>query len=278
MLNFVDRRSWIAHGADASERYRSFARPAVFSQDRLTVTMATHLVEQKSKHNCKLLLEELNRAIDEEMRLRTKILELGIKDISTHVALPQNRLDQLDEDSADYDDRRMCFSCKHICFYSCVACECSRSKVSCLRHYHYMCRCPIEKKYMMVWSTEDEMKKVRDEVKEFLEKLESKNGDSDAEVDSHEDKNEEDGFDSKTGVKLSPGVAEDLRRNKGYMVDMSETSPLSFIPRTGQSLVEKINDGKRKKLEEIVIEKKSKLENNGNSDVKRPPLFGRWFS
>ena len=108
----------------------------------------------------------------------------------------------------------------------------------------------------MVWSTEDEMKQVRDEVKEFWEKLESNNADSDAQVDSHEDegKNEEGGVDSKTGVKLAPGVAEDLRRNEGYVIDMSETSPLSFIPRSGQSLVEKTNNGKRKIMEEIVIE------------------------
>lgn len=136
--------SWIAHGADANERYRSFARPAVFSHDRLTFTMANHLEDQKSYRTCKLLLDELKRVTDEEMRLRLQLIESGVRDVSEHIQLPANRLDQLDEKSADYDDMRLCFSCKHVCFFSCVACECSQSKVSCLRHSHFMCRCPVE--------------------------------------------------------------------------------------------------------------------------------------
>jgi hypothetical protein len=265
-LTFSPSFSWISHGADASERYRSFARPAVFSQDRLTFTMANHLKEQKSHHNCKLLLDELNRVINEEMRLRTKLLEAGVRDISNDVRLPQNKVDQLDEDSADYDDKRMCFSCKHICFYSCVACECSRSKVSCLRHSHYMCRCPVDKKYMMVWSTADEMYKFYDKVKEFFVKLNPKVESSDK--DEGKDAEEEKDNDSETGevsAELAPGVVEDMKRNEGYLVDMSETSPLSFIPRNGQLLLEEISSAKRKQAEtegsEDSIEKKVKLDN-----------------
>lgn len=69
--------------------------------------MANHLKDQRSHHNCELLLNELNRVIKEEMRLRTKLLEAGVCDISNDVQLPQNKVDQLDEDSADYDDKRM---------------------------------------------------------------------------------------------------------------------------------------------------------------------------
>lgn len=170
-VNFATH-DWIEHGSDANERYRSFARPAVFSHDRLTFTMAYHLSEQKSYKNCKLLLKELERVVAEEMQLRRKLIAQGVRDVSEEIQLPPNRLDQLDEDSADYDDKRLCHACKHVCFFSAVACECSQSKVSCLRHSHYMCRCPIERRYLMVWSKEEELKNTLHKVREHCEALE----------------------------------------------------------------------------------------------------------
>lgn len=155
-VNFATS-DWIAYGSDANERYRSLARASVFSHDRLTFTMANHLKEHKSFAACKLLLDELERVIEEETRLRNKLLSDGIRDISNIVNLPKNRLDQLDEASASYDDKRLCHACKHICFFSAVACACSHSKVSCLRHSHFMCRCPPKRKYMMIWSPIEEL-------------------------------------------------------------------------------------------------------------------------
>jgi histone demethylase JARID1 len=155
-VNFATH-DWIAYGSDANERYRSFARPAVFSHDRLTFTMANHLVEQNSYSTCKLLLDELERVVEEELRLRKTLAESGVRDVSSYITLPKNRLDQLDENSANYDDKRLCHACKHVCFFSAVACECSQSKVSCLRHSHYMCRCPTDRKYFMLWSNEKEL-------------------------------------------------------------------------------------------------------------------------
>lgn len=174
-VNFATH-DWIAHGADANERYRSYARPAVFSHDRLTFTMANHLNEQKTYATCHLLLAELERVVAEELELREKLISEGIRDVSHMITLPRNRLDQLDEESADYDDKRLCHACKHVCFFSAVACECSQTKVSCLRHSHYMCRCTPERKYLMIWSGEKEMngtlKKVRDYCSS-LQKVES---------------------------------------------------------------------------------------------------------
>jgi hypothetical protein len=155
-VNFATH-DWIAYGSDANERYRSFARPAVFSHDRLTFTMANHLVEQNAYSTCKLLLDELERVVEEELRLRKTLAESGVRDVSSYITLPKNRLDQLDENSANYDDKRLCHACKHVCFFSAVACECSQSKVSCLRHSHYMCRCPTDRKYFMLWSNEKEL-------------------------------------------------------------------------------------------------------------------------
>lgn len=251
--------SWISHGAGASERYRSFARPAVFSQDRLTFTMANHLEDQKSYHTCKLLVEELKRVIDEELRLRNKLMEEGVRDVTEFVKLPQNKVDQLDEDSADYDDKRLCHSCKHICFFSCVACECSKSKVSCLRHSHYMCRCAVENRYMMVWSTEEEMKRVHENAKAFAEKLKEKLDEKkkNADMISSEGKEEEqDGDDSET---QAPGNVEDAKRHRNYRVDLSESSPLCSLPRNGQKvLMDLMNFAKRKPSEEVELGNDSK--------------------
>lgn len=136
---------------------KSFARPAVFSHDRLTFTMAQHVEEEESHKNCSLLLKELKRIVEEELQLRKKLFYSGVRDVSEQIELPKNCLDQLDQDSAEYDDKRLCHACKHVCFFSAVACVCSQSNVSCLRHSHYMCRCPMERRYLMIWSSENEL-------------------------------------------------------------------------------------------------------------------------
>ena len=203
--------------------YRSFARPAVFSHDRLTFTMANHLKDQKAYNTCKLLAAELQRVIDEEMRLRQKLLEAGVRDLSGEINLPANRLDQLDEESADYDDKRLCHACKHVCFFSCIACECSQSKVSCLRHSHYMCRCPPQKKYMMIWTQKSELDKTQDAVKTFCENL-KKQTDSNANV--LPDSTASPAYDNPVVLpETAPGAAEDLKRQKGKVIDLSVTFP-----------------------------------------------------
>ncbi len=155
-VNFA-LHDWIPHAVDANERYRTFARPSVFSHDRLVYTMAHWAKELRTREICSALAQELRRLKNEELLLRAKLIKAGVRDVSNDVALPANRLDQLDEESADYDDKRLCHSCKHICFFSAVCCECSESKVSCLRHSHYMCRCSIKRKYLLVWTKEKEM-------------------------------------------------------------------------------------------------------------------------
>jgi histone demethylase JARID1 len=171
-VNFATH-DWIVHGSAANEKYRTYARPAVFSHDRLTFTMANHLDEQKAYSTCKLLLEELERVVEEELNLRRELIAEGVRDVSEMITLPPNRLDQLDEKSASYDDKRLCHACKHVCFFSAVACECSQSKVSCLRHSHYMCRCPSRLRYFLIWSTEEELTSTVERVRQRCAELKS---------------------------------------------------------------------------------------------------------
>lgn len=241
--------SWITHGADANERYRSFARPAVFSHDRLTFTMANHLNEQKSPMTCKLLVTELERVINEEISQRKKLLKDGVRDVSEYINLPPNRIDQLDEISANYDDKRLCFACKHICFFSCVACECSKSKVSCLRHSHFMCRCATEKRYMMIWSTENEMKDTLNKTKSRLEELEK-------ECSDHTNGSEKivPQQQKRSLAELAPGVDEDDENHRNFSLDVSASSPMFKVPVTGQRLLQQsVRDNR------IIIKDESKI-------------------
>ena len=173
-VNFA-LHDWIPHAVDANERYRTFARPSVFSHDRLVYTMAHWVKELRTKEICSALAQELRRLKNEELLLRAKLIKAGVRDVSNDVELPPNRLDQLDEESADYDDKRLCHSCKHICFFSAVCCECSESKVSCLRHSHYMCRCSIKRKYLLVWTKEKEMNDTIAKVERRGEELDNSN-------------------------------------------------------------------------------------------------------
>jgi len=207
-VNFATH-DWIAYGSDANERYRSFARPAVFSHDRLTFTMANHLVEQKAYSTCKLLLGELERVVEEELRLRSHLLESGVRDVSSYITLPNNRLDQLDENSANYDDKRLCHACKHVCFFSAVACECSQSKVSCLRHSHYMCRCPTDRKYFMIWSNETELKSTLERVRAHCAALKTQSDNDDDENKAHVDEGIQDPL-----PKVAPGAEKDAAMHK----------------------------------------------------------------
>lgn len=139
--------------------------------------MAHHVEQELSRKNCTLLLCELERIVEEELKLRKKLVDSGVRDVSDQIELPKNCLDQLDEDSAEYDDKRLCHACKHVCFFSAVACVCSQSNVSCLRHSHYMCRCPIERRYLMIWSSERELKSTIQRVRNHCASLNaSKNG------------------------------------------------------------------------------------------------------
>lgn len=77
------------------------------------------------------------------------LVVIGIRDISSIVKLPKNTFYTIDDKAVDYDDMRCCNICKNACIFSAVACECDKSKVACSRHFHAMCKCPKEKKFLL---------------------------------------------------------------------------------------------------------------------------------
>lgn len=218
-VNFA-LQDWIPHAVDANERYRTFGRASVFSHDRLVYTMAHHTNELQTKEICNSLAHELHRLMQEELLLRQKLINAGVRDVSKDVDLPPNRLDKLDEESADYDDKRLCHSCKHICFFSAVCCECSDSKVSCLRHSHYMCRCSIKRKYLLSWTPESEMRETISRVEERGEELNSTKQSAPAGVPSSH----------KGPLKDAPGSSKDRLLHQTHEVSVQPIIPLDSIP------------------------------------------------
>jgi JmjC domain, hydroxylase/C5HC2 zinc finger/jmjN domain len=234
-VNFATH-DWISYGADANEKYRTYQRPAVFSHDRLTFTMANHCEQDQTSYDtCKLLLNELQRVIDEELSLRNKLLQSGVRDVSHLIHLRKNRCDQLDEESANYDDQRTCHECKHVCFFTAVACQCSQRKVSCLRHSHYMCACRNTSKYLMIWSQKDELLSTLERVKKHCDYLQHKEGKNDT-LGNESTKN--DSLDRNKSNKkwqttlpdIAPGVQEDYERHKNVLI---LTDPMTWIPKRG---------------------------------------------
>ncbi|GKY90390.1 hypothetical protein MPSEU_000013000 [Mayamaea pseudoterrestris] len=227
---------WVSYGGLANERYRSFNRPAVFSHDRLAFTMAHHLSDQRDYKSCQLLKNELKRIVDEELRRRDYLKAAGVRDVSDLIMLPPNVVDRIDEDSADYDDRRLCHTCKHVCFFAAVACECSQLKVSCLRHCELLCTCEPSKKYFMFWTKDEDLRAALESVEMHCEMLKGPADEKEMEaarILSH--------------VPLPPvaeGVEKDMLIHKGEDVSVAAVTRESFAkrPRCGDAEVRKAAD------------------------------------
>ena len=219
-VNFAPQ-DWLTCGSQANERYRSFGRPSVFAQNRLLFTMAYHLDEVKSYANCLSLLKELERLTKEELDARKQLIKTGVRDVSNVIKLPKNKLNQLDDASADYDDKRLCYACKHVCFLSCVGCECSQSKVSCLRHSHSMCRCVTRRRYFMIWTPEKELSETLDKVRTHLATLEKPAG---AETEDSKVSNAEkpSGHDL---PEIAEGVEKDIVNHKDETISLEPFDP-----------------------------------------------------
>ncbi|ETW08892.1 hypothetical protein H310_01385 [Aphanomyces invadans] len=154
---------WIPFGRVCSERYREVGRLSVFSHDRFMSVLAKRgLFPDDADHDddvgalvqaSRMLMDELNRLVDEEIRLRDQLVKSGIV---TVVAMTK-RNEALTDDEMGYDDRRQCVACKHSLFFSGIACSCSHTKVACLRHADKLCQCDPSKKVFLQWFTLLEM-------------------------------------------------------------------------------------------------------------------------
>jgi hypothetical protein len=67
----------------------------------------------------------------------------GIRSVANVVTLPDNDFEVLDKSAIIYDDKRTCCVCKVVCMFSAIVCECSTSRVACVRPAceSSMCKC-----------------------------------------------------------------------------------------------------------------------------------------
>ena len=78
----------------------------------------------------------------------------------------------------------MCLLCKQVCVFSAIACECSAKDVSCIRHYHLLCRCgkngidyqkkeknskvSVNRRFLISWASVNDLQRLRSESKKYL--------------------------------------------------------------------------------------------------------------
>jgi len=167
-VNFATA-DWLAKGSEAELRYRHFGRPAVFSHVRLLFTLVVHINDIDFAYRLPLL-KQIEQVCDEELRYRPIYRDAGI---TMGFDLPSNEFSSINEDRISYDEMRTCEICKCVCVFSAVACKCSQSKVSCLRHQlDHMCKCPKDQKYTMSWASDKELIDMRSKVRASIRVLE----------------------------------------------------------------------------------------------------------
>eukprot|EP00629_Pelagomonadales_sp_RCC1024_P003224 CAMPEP_0119266428 /NCGR_PEP_ID=MMETSP1329-20130426/4916_1 /TAXON_ID=114041 /ORGANISM="Genus nov. species nov., Strain RCC1024" /LENGTH=507 /DNA_ID=CAMNT_0007266307 /DNA_START=264 /DNA_END=1787 /DNA_ORIENTATION=+ len=141
---------WIEHANLANERYRRIGRLAVLSHDRLMFTLARHCDEFDDSASCQQLRKELKRIMREELVLRPQLYAEGVRRHSTRMRPSrEDYTEVIDAVAFEEDDTRICAVCKHTCFLSAVACNCSQTQVCCLRHISYNCECPSTNKFFI---------------------------------------------------------------------------------------------------------------------------------
>mmetsp|Transcript_17874 Transcript_17874/g.26473 ORF Transcript_17874/g.26473 Transcript_17874/m.26473 type:complete len:85 (-) Transcript_17874:665-919(-) len=83
-----------------------YARPSVFSYDRMAFMLSIYLPDYSLK-SCKQILKELKKLRDEEVYMRNLLLNEGVRDPGNNVKLQRFKLAIFDENSSQHDDRRM---------------------------------------------------------------------------------------------------------------------------------------------------------------------------
>lgn len=152
---------WVRYGREAIDRYRRFARPSVFSHERLVLTLACHVASDTWPLSAlRHLVDDLHRIVEEEEGHRKRLRDMGVRcGLIEASRLPPNNLQHLDAASATYDDQRQCVSCKQTCFLSAVACECNTQAVACVLCLdRALCQCPSDRKYLLEWNEMSELR------------------------------------------------------------------------------------------------------------------------
>eukprot|EP00599_Poterioochromonas_sp_BG-1_P007151 CAMPEP_0173148590 /NCGR_PEP_ID=MMETSP1105-20130129/9812_1 /TAXON_ID=2985 /ORGANISM="Ochromonas sp., Strain BG-1" /LENGTH=537 /DNA_ID=CAMNT_0014063277 /DNA_START=92 /DNA_END=1705 /DNA_ORIENTATION=- len=147
---------WIPSGSEALEKYRAVARESAFSTQRLVFTALQN--KEDFKHDRRKLYQEIAKIIQDELNGRAIAISKGVRELADIIQLRPNNFETFDEKAIEYDEMRICCLCKQSCLFTAVACECDRSKVSCLIHFQHMCKCPNNRRFLLNWGTDEDLK------------------------------------------------------------------------------------------------------------------------
>jgi histone demethylase JARID1 len=155
---------WLVHGQQCAERYRSWARSSPISRERLVMAMARNL-DDLDLNGCILLANDIKRLRDEQDLLRRGVHEAGV-----HHAC---RMPNENPDDEEFDEKRLCSICQHLCYFSCVVCSCDSDRVVCLRHHNSLCQCNRRENCFLFWYTVKEMDAALETVQNHVLALQS---------------------------------------------------------------------------------------------------------
>lgn len=210
--------AWLPFGREAVERYRKFGRNPVFSHERLVLTLAApaNLSADWSEASIRALLRELTAIVTEEERRRRDLRARGVRfDVVGRDKLPPNRLAFVDGASLDYDEKRVCLRCRHVCFLSAVACECDALNVTCLKDVAALCGCGMERRYLLAWHDMAELWAMVEGVDRFLQERVRRSSDTQQQrTQAHEE--------SKAAVKQDKEAAFKAEPEPGWERDYEE--------------------------------------------------------
>ena len=153
---------WLTFGQSCSERYRSWGRGSPISRERLVMQMCENLNELDSQ-GCQLLWDQIKILRDEQEKLRRQVYQAGVLHA---MQMPHEK-----PDDEEFDEKRLCSTCQHLCFFSAVVCSCDADKVACLRHHNDLCQCNRRDNCFLFWYTVKEMDESLDGITKHIKKI-----------------------------------------------------------------------------------------------------------
>ncbi|BAT79962.1 hypothetical protein LR48_Vigan213s001500 [Vigna angularis] len=154
---------WLMHGQNAVEIYSSQCRKTSLSHDKLLFGSALEGVRASTEI-------ALGKESPKNLKWRSVCGKDGdlTKAIKARIKMEDERLDclpthlKLLKMNSDFDlyTERECFSCFYDLHLSAVGCECSPDRYSCLKHANLFCSCAMEKRFVLLRYTRNELTKL----------------------------------------------------------------------------------------------------------------------
>ena len=150
---------WLVHGRLCAERYRAWGRSSPISRERLVMAMARNHSDLDHEGRVSLACE-LEKLLREQDRLRREVYKAGV--------LHACRMPNENPDDEEFDEKRLCSICQHLCYFACVVCSCDSDRVVCLRHHKNLCNCNRRENCFLFWSTVKEIQTTKTNLEKLI--------------------------------------------------------------------------------------------------------------